>query len=187
MSPSIENLYQRFQEMFPAGHADHSPGRVEAGEESGEGAEPPEGEEIAAAPQAPCRRTDHARVGYDLDLTVEPHQVLEAAGFLDEQAFAIDMITAVDRPDEIQFELLYDFLHFQYPSRVVVRTRIPRDRPEIPTLSALFPGANWHERETAEFFGVRFTGHPNPIHLLLPDEFQGFPLRKDFKPEPDPS
>ncbi len=180
MSPPIENLQGLFAKRFPAMRTENPSPATEAGTEANEEAGPE-----AVAPE-PCRRMEHAKVGYDLDLTVEPHDVLEAAGILDNEGFAIDMVTAIDWPDENQFELIYDFLHFLNPARVVVRTRIPRDRPVIPSLSAVFPGANWHERETAEFFGIEFTGHPNPIHLLLPEDFQGYPLRKDFKPEPEP-
>lgn len=180
MSASIENLQARFAKRFPARETETPPPATDAGTESNEETQP------AAAPQEPCRRTEHAKAGYDLDLAVEPHDVLEAAGILDKDGFAIDMITAIDWPDDNQFELIYDFLHFLNPARVAVRTRIPRDRPEIASLSSIYSGANWHERETAEFFGIEFTGHPNPIHLLLPEDFRGFPLRKDFKPEPDP-
>ena len=180
MSQAIDNLQTLFAKRFPPMEATPTPPAVDAGTESNEETDP------AAAPQEPCRWTEHAKAGYDLDLAVEPHDVLEAAGILDKDGFAIDMITAIDWPDDNQFELIYDFLHFLNPARVAVRTRIPRDRPEIASLSSIYSGANWHERETAEFFGIDFTGHPNPIHLLLPEDFQGFPLRKDFKPEPDP-
>jgi len=63
---------------------------------------------------------------------------------------------------------------------VLLRTRVPHDDGVLPTLTGLWPGANWHERETLEMFGVRFEGHPNPIPLLLPDGFDAHPLRKDF-------
>ncbi|MFL6111871.1 MAG: NADH-quinone oxidoreductase subunit C [Catenulispora sp.] len=65
-------------------------------------------------------------------------------------------------------------------TRLLVRTRIPQDKPELPSAVGVYRGANWHERETSEMFGVTFTGHPNPIPLLLPDGFDGHPLRKDF-------
>jgi NADH-quinone oxidoreductase subunit C len=62
----------------------------------------------------------------------------------------------------------------------MVRTRVARDGGSLPTLTPLWAGAGWHERETAEMFGVTFTGHPDPRPLLLPDGFEGHPLRKDF-------
>ena len=55
------------------------------------------------------------------------------------------------------------------------------ENPTAPTLSDLWAGANWHERETWELFGVQFTGHPHLVKLLLPEPFEGHPLRKDFE------
>nr|WP_259465098.1 NADH-quinone oxidoreductase subunit C [Streptomyces sp. TLI_171] len=64
--------------------------------------------------------------------------------------------------------------------RLLLRTRVPRDRAVLPTAVAVYAGAAWHERETLEMFGVEFAGHPYPATLLLPDGFEGHPLRKDF-------
>jgi len=61
-----------------------------------------------------------------------------------------------------------------------VRAVVPRDGGRLPTLYDLWAGADWHERETWELFGVGFDGHPNLAKLLLPEEFEGFPLRKEF-------
>ena len=77
-------------------------------------------------------------------------------------------------------EVVYDFSHYQENCRVVVRTRIPRDNPELPTISSIFQGANWHERETHDFFGIRFLDHPDLTPLLLPEDADFHPLRKDF-------
>ena len=63
---------------------------------------------------------------------------------------------------------------------VLLRTRVPREDPRLATLTAVYPGANWPERETWEMFGIAFDGHPNLVKLLLPDQFEGHPLRKDF-------
>ncbi|TDU06003.1 NADH-quinone oxidoreductase subunit C [Streptomyces sp. 846.5] len=63
---------------------------------------------------------------------------------------------------------------------VLLRTRIPRAAAALPTATGVFAGADWHERETHEMFGIDFTGHPNPVTLLLPDGFEGHPLRKEF-------
>jgi NADH-quinone oxidoreductase subunit C len=64
--------------------------------------------------------------------------------------------------------------------QVLLRTRVPREDPRLPTLTGIYRGANWHERETFEMFGVIFDGHPNLVPLLLPDGFEGYPLRKEF-------
>jgi len=85
----------------------------------------------------------------------------------------------VDLPPDVM-EVVYDFAHYQENCRVVARTRIPRDNPEVPTISSIFQGANWHERETHDFFGIQFVGHPDLTPLLLPEDADFHPLRKDF-------
>jgi NADH-quinone oxidoreductase subunit C len=63
---------------------------------------------------------------------------------------------------------------------LLLKTLVPRDSAELPTATTVYRGANWHERETFEMFGVVFTGHPDLKPLLLPDGFEGHPLRKEF-------
>lgn len=64
--------------------------------------------------------------------------------------------------------------------RLLLRTAVGHDAPALDTATGVYPGADWHERETHEMFGVTFTGHPGLAPLLLPEEFEGHPLRKDF-------
>ncbi|WP_435974583.1 NADH-quinone oxidoreductase subunit C [Streptomyces sp. Qhu_M48] len=66
------------------------------------------------------------------------------------------------------------------PRRLLVRTTVPHAAPALPTAVGVYAGAGWHERETHEMFGVDFTGHPHLVPLLLPENFEGHPLRKDF-------
>ncbi|WP_030318771.1 NADH-quinone oxidoreductase subunit C [Streptomyces flavochromogenes] len=66
------------------------------------------------------------------------------------------------------------------PRRLLIRTTVPHDAPVLPTAIGVYAGAGWHERETHEMFGVDFTGHPHLVPLLLPENFEGHPLRKDF-------
>ncbi len=63
---------------------------------------------------------------------------------------------------------------------IILKADLDDERPAIETWSQVYPGANWHERETWEMFGFDFVGHPNLTHIYLPGEFEGFPLRKDF-------
>ncbi|MER5862443.1 NADH-quinone oxidoreductase subunit C [Kitasatospora sp. NPDC002040] len=63
---------------------------------------------------------------------------------------------------------------------LLVRTKVPRGAAALPTAVGVYAGAGWHERETAEMFGIDFTGHPHLVTLLLPDGFEGHPLRKEF-------
>ncbi|HEV2394875.1 MAG TPA: NADH-quinone oxidoreductase subunit C [Verrucomicrobiae bacterium] len=128
----------------------------------------------------PFQVIDYLMKGYHLNATVQPDQVVFAARELAREGFALDTITGVDWLAAGQMEVVYDYFHPTQLLRVVVRSRIPRDHPEIPTISAVFPGANWHERETHDFFGIHFLGHPNLIPFLLPEDATFHPLRKDF-------
>lgn len=87
-----------------------------------------------------------------------------------------------EQPQEDSFEVVYDFNHYPELCRVTMRTRVPRSQPAVPTISAIYPGANWHERETHDFFGIVFSGHPDLSPLLLPEDADFHPLRKDYQP-----
>ena len=123
-----------------------------------------------------------AAKGCALEVTVPPAAVADAARVLDAGACMLEAITGVDWLAEQQMEVVYDYVHLASGARVTVRTRVPRAQPELPTISAVYPGANWHERETHDFFGIVFTGHPGLIPLLLPEDARFHPLRKDFAP-----
>jgi NADH-quinone oxidoreductase subunit C len=126
--------------------------------------------------------TDFQEKGYHLDVAVAPDKVEAAAEVLDRQGFFIESITGVDWLADEQMEVVYDFNHSQTPCRVVIRTRLERANPEVPTISTIYPGANWHEREAHDFFGIVFTGHPDLSPLLLPEDADFHPLRKDYTP-----
>jgi len=134
----------------------------------------------AAVPSSPCQIVDPKAKGYHLDASVAPGQLVAVAELLDRHEFAIDTVTGVDWMAAGEMEVVYDFYHMASALHVVVRTRVPRGNPEVPTISGVFPGANWHERETHEFFGIVFLGHPNLAPLLLPEDATYHPLRKDF-------
>lgn len=123
---------------------------------------------------------DYSLKGYNADATVTPDKVVEVANVLDKEGFSLDTITGVDWIAQAQMEIVYDYFHPDKPLRVVIRTRVPRDNPQLPTISQVFPGANWHERETHDFFGIRFLGHPDLTPFLLPEDATYHPLRKDF-------
>jgi NADH-quinone oxidoreductase subunit C len=123
---------------------------------------------------------DYAAKGCHLEVTAAPNQVVATATLLDRHGFSLDAITGVDWMAEDQMEVVYDYFHPAANLRVAIRSRLPRANPEIPTISNVFPGANWHERETHEFFGIQFLGHPNLTPLLLPEDATFHPLRKDF-------
>ena len=125
---------------------------------------------------------DYAVHGYHLDAQLAPDQLLEAVTILDEAEFFIESITGVDWIKDDQLEVVYDFSRYDFDlCRVVIRTRVDRKEPAVPTITTIYDGANWHERETHEFFGIKFEGHPHLIPLLLPEDADFHPLLKDFK------
>jgi len=134
-----------------------------------------------------------ARFGEDVDVVVATEQLAatvtlgryhDVVRFLrDEPEFACDFCdftAGVDLGPEGGFEVVTQLFSTEHHHDVRVKVRLPYDDPVAPTISDLFPGCNWHERETMEMFGIRFEGHPQPVKLLLAEPFEGHPLRKDF-------
>jgi NADH-quinone oxidoreductase subunit C len=141
-----------------------------------------EAEEPEEPPPPPGpKETDYMAKGYHLDVELPPEKIPEAAEILLRESFFIESITGVDWIDDEQLESVYDFSHFDELCRVVIRTRTDRNNPAIPTISHIYQGANWHERETHDFFGIKFIDHPNLEPLLLPEDADFHPLLKDFK------
>jgi NADH-quinone oxidoreductase subunit C len=138
------------------------------------------GPDLLTRSTLPFRQVDFALKGFHLEAAVPADQVVVAAKALDHEGLALDTITGVDWLAEKQMEVVYDYFHPLTSLRVVIRSRIDRANPEIPTISKVFPGANWHERETHDFFGIKFLGHPNLEPFLLPEDATYHPLRKDF-------
>ena len=96
----------------------------------------------------------------------------------------LDFLCAVDEtgsPDGEDFAVVAHLWSTTHKHGVLVRTRVPRDAPHMESVVDVYPGAAWHERETHEMYGVHFDGFPGELMpLLLPDGFEGHPLRKDF-------
>ncbi|MDP9327646.1 MAG: NADH-quinone oxidoreductase subunit C [Actinomycetota bacterium] len=91
-----------------------------------------------------------------------------------------DFTSGVDLGAELGFEVVTHLHSTQHHHNVRVKVRLPHEDPSLPTVSDLWATCDWHERETAEMFGIRFEGHPHPVKLLLSEPFEGHPLRKDF-------
>jgi NADH-quinone oxidoreductase subunit C len=107
----------------------------------------------------------------------------------DDEELAFDMLmdlTAVDysrfpgREDGPRFEVVYHLYSLPHNHRLRVTVRVDEDDAVVPSVTPLWPIANWFEREVWDMFGVRFDGHPDLRRLLLYEEFVGYPLRKDY-------
>lgn len=126
-------------------------------------------------------------VEYRGDTTiVVPKELLRAAAqqCRDNPALNFNLLsdaTCVDRfPVEPRFEMNYQLLSIPRRERVCLRTRVSLQNPVVDSLVPVWPGANWLEREISDLFGLRFEGHPDLRRILLPEDFEGEPLRRDF-------
>ena len=95
-------------------------------------------------------------------------------------------LTAVDYwPREPRFELVYILVSIAHRQRLRLKVRLDGSDPHVATVSGVWPAANWLEREVWDLFGIAFDGHPDPRRLLMPEDWEGYPLRKDY-PGADP-
>ena len=125
----------------------------------------------------------------DSVLMVSRAQLHATAAKLKELGFErFGFVTAVDFGDD--FELVYRLQSTRFGVGMSLKTEVPRDEPAIETITDLWPAANWHEREVYDLMGIEFIGHPDLRRILLPDDWVGHPLRKDYHdddviPRPD--
>ena len=126
--------------------------------------------------------TESAVADGSLDLTVKPAAIAEVCRYLrDREAGPYEHLASlagIDYGEDLG--VAYHIYQTGRPDRAVIHVRLPRDEPVLPTISDVFPAANWKEREAQELFGIRFEGHPDPRKLLLPEDWEGHPLRKDY-------
>jgi NADH-quinone oxidoreductase subunit C len=119
----------------------------------------------------------YPRTGYHVEVTAVPAQMPEVAQAMLAQGCFLESLTAVDLKES--FRLVYHFAHFFELCRTVVYAALAKG-DEAPTISQVYPGADWYEREVYDLFGIRFAGHPNLKRLLLPEDADFHPLLKDF-------
>jgi len=129
-----------------------------------------------------------SEMSYDFPMfTVKKEKIHEVLSLLknDEELnfhFLTDL-TGIQTADEKQLGVIYHLHNMPKNLRIRIKTFFPIEKPEIPTATDLWPGANWMERETYDFFGIRFQGHPNLVRILNVDEMDIYPMRKEFPME----
>jgi NADH-quinone oxidoreductase subunit C len=121
----------------------------------------------------------------DLTVIVRKDDIVPVATFLKESpelAFdmvidlcGVDLYTPGDR-----FEVVYNLYSTRNKNYVRLKVRVPEQHPEVPSVTGVWSGANWHEREAFDMFGIVFTGHPDLRRMYMPEDFEYYPLRKDF-------
>ena len=126
-------------------------------------------------------------------VVLSPQDLPRVCRFLrDDPDLAFDFLTDVTGVDRLmlpesspRFEVVYHVYSLKYQRRLRLKVRV-EDGQAVPTLADLWPTANWHEREVYDLFGVPFEGHPDLRRILLPEDWEGHPLRKDYPVEASP-
>ncbi|MEW6448825.1 MAG: NADH-quinone oxidoreductase subunit D [Bacillota bacterium] len=126
-----------------------------------------------------------------LEAVVTPPQVVEVLRTLKEEYdfHQLHDLTAVDYIKDNRITVVYRLMNLEKPDMMVVKAPLDRSQPEVATATDVYPAANWLEREVYDYFGVKFTGHPNLTRIMMWEGFEGHPFRKDFaafdQPPPD--
>jgi NADH-quinone oxidoreductase subunit C len=124
----------------------------------------------------------------EMTIYLERAYIREACALLRDDAdfpfnFLSD-VTCVDwYPSEPRFEVVYHLLSTVKKERVRLKVKLDGSSPVIESVTSVWPGANYFEREVFDLFGIRFTGHPYLRRLLMPEDWEGYPLRKDYPVE----
>lgn len=122
---------------------------------------------------------------------LHPHVQIKAEGLIavcrflkEEPSLRFDLlrcISTVDWPQNNVIELSYDLLSIHFAHTFAVKLTVDRARPEVESVSMIWPAAGWHEREAFDLMGVLFRNHPDARRILMPDDWTGHPLRKDYR------
>ena len=127
---------------------------------------------------------EHDEFRGELSVTINKEKLVELMNFLknepDLQFDYLVLMTAVDFPKrEERFDLVYELRSLTYKMVMRVKTRTKEDEP-VDSISSIWHSADWDERETYDMFGIRFNNHPDLRRILMPDDWEGHPLRKDY-------
>jgi NADH-quinone oxidoreductase subunit C len=121
----------------------------------------------------------------DAFAVVKKDRIVEVCRFLKSEAGLemdfLEDLTAVDQPKKNLVEVVYHLLSYTHRHTLVLKVELDRASPEVASVEGVWKTANWFEREVYDLFGVNFTGHPDLRRLLLPDDWVGHPLRKDYQ------
>lgn len=121
----------------------------------------------------------------ELTLTIAPEAIRGAADTVRTAGYNFfEDMTAVDwMPSSPRFQLSYHILSHSYKEHIRLRVMLQDSDPAVDSITPVWPSANYYEREVFDLFGIRFEGHPNLRRIMMPDEWEGHPLRKDYPVE----
>jgi len=121
--------------------------------------------------------------GGEVTLTIASERIQETCRFLkgDCGFLRLSSVTAVDwYPAEPRFEVIYHLHAIESGERLRLKCKLPGEAAELDTITTVWRSANWYEREVFDLFGVRFRGHPDLQRIMMPVDWEGHPLRKDY-------
>jgi NADH-quinone oxidoreductase subunit C len=119
----------------------------------------------------------------ELTLIADPARIADLCRYLkdSEKYIRLSGITAVDlHPAEPRFEVIYHLHSLERNQRLRLKCRLGGGTPEIDSATGVWRSANWYEREVFDMFGIVFRNHPNLVRILMPTDWEGYPLRKDY-------
>jgi NADH-quinone oxidoreductase subunit C len=121
----------------------------------------------------------------ELTITVARENIVEAAVAVKAAGYNfLEDVTAVDwYPSEPRFQITYHILSHALKQRVRLVVRLSGDDPSLDSIISVWPSCNFYEREIFDLFGVHFAGHPNLVRIMMPEDWEGHPLRKDYPVE----
>lgn len=119
----------------------------------------------------------------ELTIFVKPGVIKELARYVKEQLgfdLCVDICGADTLEENTRFEVIYNLLNLSTKQRLRLKTRVDELNPQLPSVVDIWKSANWYERETYDMFGVIFEGHPDMRRIYMPEDFEYFPMRKEF-------
>ena len=143
-------------------------------------------QEIYAAleQQFPGKVSDLKAEVFEPYLTVDGSSIVEVCRFLRDRSGmdfeVLSDLTALDWPKEEKIQVVYHLFSYGHNHQIVLKVDLPRDNPKLATVEGVWKVANWFEREIYDLFGVIFDGHSDLRRIMLPEDWTGYPLRKDY-------
>ncbi len=183
----VERLRQRFPEVEPFPREGVP---AEATPPAETPAAPAPAEAAPGVPAAPPTRLPPKRVEAKAPVYLTPGAWIPAERLTGicrfvaaDPAFALDylsFVSGVDYPEQKRIEVVYHLFSSQHRHEMLLKVRVPRGDPRVESVTPIWNGADWHEREAYDLLGITFEGHPNLRRIMMTDDWVGHPLRKDY-------
>ncbi len=116
-------------------------------------------------------------------IKIQPEKILNVAQFLmNDERLRFDYLSCLSGVDyKGKLGVVYHLFSMIHKHKIVLKVEVPTESPNVPSVESVWKTANWHEREAFDLYGINFTGHPDLRRILLPDDWEGHPLRKDYQ------